>query len=69
MVRIYGNDIFLDGEQCENAAALKNVITALGTKKDYELNHSAAKKTTYDEVKQVLTELENALDIKVNYNE
>lgn len=69
MVRINGNDIFLDGEQCENASALKNLITALGTKKDYEFDHSAAIKSTYDEVKQVLTELENALDIKVNYNE
>ncbi|MBD5383849.1 MAG: hypothetical protein HDR72_02470 [Ruminococcaceae bacterium] len=69
VIRIDGNDIFLDGEQCENAAALKDKITTLGTKKDYELDHSAAIKSTYDEVKQVLSELENALDIKVNYNE
>lgn len=69
IIRIDGNDIFLDGEQCENAAALKDKITALGTKKDYELDHSSAIKSTYDEVKQVLSELENALDIKVNYNE
>lgn len=69
VIRIDGNDIFLDGEQCENAAALKDKITALGTKKDYELDHSAAIKSTYDEVKQVLSELENALDISVNYNE
>lgn len=69
VIRIDGNDIFLDGEQCENADALKDKITALGTKKDYELDHSAAIKSTYDEVKQVLSELENALDIKVNYNE
>lgn len=69
VIRIDGNDIFLDGEKCENAAALKDKITALGTKKDYEIDHSAAIKATYDEVKQVLTELENALDIKVNYNE
>lgn len=69
LIRIDGNDIFLDGEQCENAAALKDKITALGTEKDYELDHSAAIKSTYDEIKQVLSELENALDIKVNYNE
>lgn len=69
VIRIDGNDIFLDGEKCENAAALKDKITELGTKKDYEIDHSAAIKATYDEVKQVLTELENALDIKVNYNE
>lgn len=69
IIRIDGNDIFLDGEQYENAAVLKDKITALGVKKDYELDHSAAIKSTYDEVKQVLSELENALDIKVNYNE
>lgn len=69
VIRIDGNDIYLDGEKCENAAALKDKITALSTKKDYEIDHSAAIKATYDEVKQVLTELENALDINVNYNE
>lgn len=69
VIRIDGNDIFLDGEQCENAAALKEKIIALGTKKDYSIDHSTAIKATYDEVKKVLAELENALDIKVNYNE
>lgn len=69
VIRIDGNDIFLDGEQCENAAALKDKITSIGTQKEYELDHSTAIKSTYDEVKQVLGELENALDIKVNYNE
>lgn len=69
VIRIDGNDIFLDGEQCENAEALADKITIIGTKKDYELEHSTAIKSTYDEVRQVLTELENALDIKVNYNE
>jgi len=69
VIRIDGNDIFLDGEKCENAAALKDKITEIGTKKDYEIDHSAAIKATYDEVKQTLSELENALDIKVNYNE
>ncbi len=69
VIRIDGNDIFLDGEKCENAAALKDKITEIGTKKDYEIDHSAAIKATYDEVKQALSELENALDIKVNYNE
>ncbi|MCM1164423.1 MAG: hypothetical protein NC299_00225 [Lachnospiraceae bacterium] len=69
VIRIDGTDIFLDGEKCESADALKEKITALGTKKEYELDHSTAIKATYDEVKQVLAELENALDIKVDYNE
>lgn len=69
VIRVDGNDIFLDGEKCENAAALKEKITAIGTNKDYSVDHSSAIKSTYDEVKQVLDELENALDIKVSYNE
>ncbi|MBD5130305.1 MAG: hypothetical protein HDT43_10375 [Ruminococcaceae bacterium] len=69
VIKIDGNDIFLDGEQCENAAALKEKITVIANTKDYELDHSAAIKSTYDEVKQVLSELENALNITVNYNE
>lgn len=69
VIRVDGNDIFLDGEKCENAAALKEKITATGTNKEYSVDHSSAIKSTYDEVKQVLDELENALDIKVSYNE
>ncbi len=69
VIRIDGNDIYFDGEKCDNAAALKDRITSLGTKKEYSIDHSAAIKSTYDEVKQVLAELENALDIKVSYNE
>lgn len=69
VIRIDGNDIFLDGEKCADAAELEDKITAIGNAKDYELDHSTAIKSTYDEVKQVLAELENALDIKVDYNE
>lgn len=69
VIRIDGNDIFLDGEQCESADALKDRITAVGTQKEYKVDHSTAIKSTYDEVKQVLSGLENALDIKVDYNE
>lgn len=69
VIRVDGNDIYLDGEKCENSAALKEKITAIGTNKEYSVDHSSAIKSTYDEVKQVLAELENALDIKVSYNE
>lgn len=68
VIRIDGNDIYFDGEKCENVSALKEKITAVGTEKSYELDHSAAIKSTYDEVNQMLTELESALDIKINYN-
>lgn len=69
VIRVDGNEIYFDGEKCDNTDALKDKITATGTNKEYSVDHSAAIKATYDEVKQVLAELENALDIKVSYNE
>ncbi len=69
VIRIDGTDIYFDGEKCENVSALEDKITSVGTNKSYEIDHSTAIKSTYDEVKQKLSELEDALDIKVNYNE
>ena len=69
VIRIDGNDIFLDGEKCASVDDLKNKVTEIAKDKDYELDHSTAIKSTYDEVKQMLTGLEDALNIKVNYNE
>lgn len=69
VIRIDGNDIFLDGEKCSSVDDLESKITAIGKNKDYTLDHETAIKSTYDEVKQMLSGLEDALDIKVNYNE
>lgn len=69
VIRIDGNDIFLDDELCASVDDLKNKITAISKEKDYELDHRTAIKSTYDEVKQMLSGLEDALDIKVSYNE
>lgn len=69
VIRIDGNDIFLDDEKCASVDDLKSKVIAIGKDKDYELDHKTAIKSTYDEVKQMLSGLEDALDIKVSYNE
>lgn len=69
VIRIDGNDIFLDDSPCKDVSELEEKITAIGTDKDYILDHEKAIKSTYDEVKQMLSGLEEALSIKVNYNE
>lgn len=68
-IKIENDKIFFDGEQLASAEELKNKITEIGDKKAYNLVHDNAIKATYDEVKAVLTELERALNIKVNYND
>lgn len=68
-ILIENDKIYFDGEQVASAEELKNKITEIGDKKTYNLIHDTAIKATYDEVKAVLTELERALSIKVNYND
>lgn len=69
VIRIDTNDIYLDDELCADADELKEKITVIGTEKEYELIHDTAIKSTFDEVKKVLSDLEDALGITVNYNE
>lgn len=67
---VVDNDkIYLDGEQLASAEELKSKITDIGDKKTYNFIHDTAIKATYDEVKAVLSDLERALSIKVNYND
>lgn len=68
MIKIENEDIYFDGELCTESELREKVI-ALGTEKKYELEHSLAIKSTYDSVTALLTELEDALGITVNYNE
>lgn len=68
-IKIDKEKIFLDGKEVANAEELKNKITEIGNKKNYVLVHETAIKATYDDVKSVLTELERALSIKVDYND
>lgn len=67
-ITIDNEDIYFDGELCDETA-LKEKIISLGTEKKYELEHSRAIKSAYDSVKAILAELEDALGITVNYNE
>ena len=66
-IRINVETIYFDGTKLANAEEVKAKITEIGNKKTYNLVDDSAIKATYDEVKAVLTELEKALDIKVNY--
>lgn len=68
-IKIDKEKIFLDGKELANAEELKSKITEIGDKKTYDFVHDTAIKATYDEVKAVLSELERALSIKVDYNE
>ncbi|MDE6733608.1 MAG: hypothetical protein K2J77_12145 [Oscillospiraceae bacterium] len=68
-IKIDNNKIYFDGAEVASAEELKNKITEIGDKKTYNLVHETAIKATYDEVKEVLVELERALSIKVNYND
>ena len=68
-IRVNVEKIYFDGTELADAEELKSKITEIGNKKTYELIDDNAIKATYDGVKAVLTELEKALDIKVNYND
>lgn len=68
-IKVENETIYFDGTELANAEELKNKITETGTGKTYEFIHDSAIKSAYDEVKTVLTDLERALGIKVNYND
>lgn len=68
-IRVDKETIYFDGAEVASAEELKEKITEIGDKKTYNFVHDDAIKATHDEVKAVLTELEKALNIKVNYNE
>lgn len=68
-IKVDNEKIYFDGKELANAEELKSRITEIGDKKTYNFVHDGAIKATYDEVKAVLTDLERALSIKVNYNE
>lgn len=68
-IKVDNNKIYLDGAEVASAEELKSKITEIGDKKTYNFVHETAIKATYDEVKAVLSDLERALSIKVNYND
>lgn len=67
-IRIEESSIYFGDELCADKEELKQKIIDIGNTKEYELIHDNAIKSVYDEVIEVLSELETALELKVNYN-
>ena len=67
-IRIEESSIYFGDELCADVEALKQKITEVSNTKEYELIHDSAIKSVYDEVIELLSELETALDIKIEYN-
>jgi len=71
-IRIDETKINVNDEECSDIDELKDTINKLEAKGEvtgYNFEHEYAIKQTYDEVKKVLKDLEEELDITVNYNE
>lgn len=68
-IKVDNEKIYIDGAEIANTDELKTKITEIGDKKSYNFVHDGAIKSTYDEVKAVLNDLERALSLKINYNE
>lgn len=68
-IRIEQNDIYFGDKKCDSTDALKDKITAAGSGKKYRLEHKTAIEETYNEVKKVLVELRDALDLEIDLNE
>ena len=64
-IRIDEDKIYLDGDLCANENILKDKIIEIGAKKEFHFLYDNAIKGTYDKVEVVLSELEDALGIKV----
>ena len=68
-IRIEQNDIYLGSEKCVDVNDLKEKITSAGSGKKYKLEHKTAIEDTYNDVRNVLTELRDALDLEIDLNE
>lgn len=67
-IRIDESSIYFGDQSCADVEELKQKIMETGNAKEYELIHDTAIKAVYDEVVEVLAELEKALEITVEYN-
>lgn len=65
-ILIEGDKIYFDGDLCADEDELKQKITDIGTDREYNFKYDNAIKGTYDKVEQILIDLEDALNIKVN---
>ena len=64
-IRIDESSIYFGDELCADTEELKKKITDNADANEYELIHDNAIKSVYDEVVEVLAELESALEITV----
>lgn len=64
-IRIDVDKIYFDDQLCADENELKQKITDIGTEREYVFIYENAIKGTYDKVDEVLSELENALNITV----
>lgn len=72
IIKIEETDIYVNDVRCKDIGALKDEIGRLDAEnhaRKYEFVHETAIKATYDTVKKALYELEDALKIKINYND
>lgn len=72
VIRIDENKIYVGEEECTDIEDLKDRIVKInsqGNTTQYALEHEYAIKATYDEVVQVLFNLEETLGISIDYRE
>lgn len=72
IIKVEETNITVDGEKCANVEELKDKISKINAKgevKKYIFEHEYAIKATYDEVKKALIDLEEALNLTIDYNE
>lgn len=71
LIKVEESSIWIDDAECENIEALKDMISkyqSAGNTKEYLFEYDYAIKSTYDDVKKVLSDLEQTLGITVKYN-
>ncbi len=70
-VKVEESSIWIDDVECADIEELKDTISryqSAGNIKEYVFEHDYAIKSTYDEVKKALSDLEQTLGITVKYN-
>ncbi|MBD5101622.1 MAG: hypothetical protein HDT27_02795 [Subdoligranulum sp.] len=65
VIRIEGNEIFFDDAPCADENELRDLILPFGADRTYEFYYDNAIKGTYDKVRTVLTELQEALGFTI----
>lgn len=72
IIKVEENKIFVDGEECADIQDLTDRISKISSREKetkYVFEHEYAIKATYDEVRQILINLEETLGISIDYRE